>query len=415
MAGTITTKSFADRLVAFFGGWAFRHMELMFRIARTFCPILLVKYKGKVFALITRYDDVQEVLLRPNVFNVVYEPKIRLIMDGDNIFLGMKDEEQATRDKTTMRMTAPRSEALSLVKPRVEQLCEEVMSGAGGRIDIVMDLTQLVTTRFFGKYFGTEDSDVTRLSDQARLLFKFMFADMGDDPALRAQAVPVAAQMRAFVEGKIAERKTRRGQHDDILERCLKFQDQGMPGITDRDIRNNLIGLIVGAMPQAPMLIPQLFDILLDRPAELAAASAAARAGDDALVSKYVVEASRYFPLTPGLFRNCSEDYKLAGGTWRGKVIPKGATVMASTRSAMFDGRRVENATKFRIDRPDYAYFHFGYGMHECFGLYMNRVMVPAICASLLKRKNLRRSPNVEGKLQMDGAFAKSLVVEFEG
>ncbi len=88
--------------------------------------------------------------------------------------------------------------------------------------------------------------------------------------------------------------------------------------------------------------------------------------------------------------------------------------VMASTRSAMFDGRRIEYPTKFRIDRPDYDYFHFGYGMHECFGLYMNRVMVPAICVSLLKRQNLRRSPNEEGRLQMDGAFAKSLFVDFD-
>jgi hypothetical protein len=33
--------------------------------------------------------------------------------------------------------------------------------------------------------------------------------------------------------------------------------------VTDRDIRNNLVGIIVGALPQPPMMIPQLFDILL--------------------------------------------------------------------------------------------------------------------------------------------------------
>jgi cytochrome P450 len=79
----------------------------------------------------------------------------------------------------------------------------------------------------------------------------------------------------------------------------------------------------------------------------------------------------------------------------------------------MFDGRRVEKPTSFRIDRPDYDYFHFGYGMHECFGLYMNRLMVPAICKALLRRKRLRRAP-AGGKLQMDGAFAKRLIVEFD-
>jgi hypothetical protein len=87
------------------------------------------------------------------------------------------------------------------------------------------------------------------------------------------------------------------------------------------------------------MLIPQLFEILLDRPKELAEAQMAARADDNALVARYVFEASRYFPLTPGLFRNCEEEYKLASGTWRAKTIPKGAFVMAATRSAMQGNR----------------------------------------------------------------------------
>jgi cytochrome P450 len=409
-------KSLADRLMASVGGWLLAHTELMFRIARNTVPILIVAYKGKRFALVTRFDDVAEVLSRPNVFDVIYAPKISVIMDGDNIFLGMHDVEQATRDKTTMRMTAPRAEALTRVKPDVTALAEQVMAKAApaGRVDLAMELTQDVTTRFFGSYFGTPGADVKTLSDQARLLFQYMFADMANDPALDARARPIAAALRNYVEGAIAERKQARGSHDDILERCLQFQDLGLPGMDDRGIRNNLIGLIVGAMPQAPMLIPQLFDILLDRPKELAGAQAAARADDDAAVARYVFEASRYFPLTPGLFRDATEDYRLAGGTWRARTIPAGTRVMAATRSAMFDGRRVPDPTSFRLDRPDYSYMHFGAGMHECFGLYMNREMVPAICKAVLKRPGLRRAAGDAGCLRMESIFPMSLVVEFD-
>jgi cytochrome P450 len=409
-------KSLADRLMASVGGWLLAHTELTFRIARNTVPIFIVAYKGKRFALVTRFDDVAEVLSRPNVFDVIYAPKISVIMDGDNIFLGMHDVEQATRDKTTMRMTAPRAEALTRVKPDVTALAEQVMAKAApaGRVDLAMELTQDVTTRFFGSYFGTPGPDVKTLSDQARLLFQYMFADMANDPALDARARPVAAALRSYVEGAIVERKQARGSHDDILERCLQFQDLGLPGMDDRGIRNNLIGLIVGAMPQAPMLIPQLFDILLDRPKELAGAQAAARADDDAAVARYVFEASRYFPLTPGLFRDATEDYRLAGGTWRARTIPAGTRVMAATRSAMFDGRRVPDPTSFRLDRPDYSYMHFGAGMHECFGLYMNREMVPAICKAVLKRSGLRRAPGDAGRLRMESIFPMSLVVEFD-
>jgi len=390
------------------------HKELLFKLARNLFPILIVRYKGKAFAVVTRFEDVQEIFQRPNVFDVPYAPKIAVLMDGDNIFLGMRDEDQATRDKSTMRLAAPRGEALSLVKPRVEKLAEEAVLAARGRLDIAMVLTQTVTTQFFTEYFGTVTSDITGLSDDARLLFQFMFVDQTNDAALLAKALPVAARMRAFVENAIATRKTERGRHDDMLERCLKLQNDGFAGLSDREIRNNLIGMIVGGLPQPPMVIPQLFDVLLSRPKDLAGACAAARAGDDAQVSKYVFEALRFYPLAPGFFRQCREDYRIAGGTGRAKLVARGTTVMAATRSAMFDGRRVNDPGAFRLDRPDHQYMHFGYGLHECFGIYINRAMIPAVCKSVLKRKNLRRAAGEAGMLQMDGAFAKSLVIEYD-
>lgn len=423
MAKAVQAPSAGQRLFA----WLKGHMDLMFRLARNLLPILVVRFRGRTWALVTRYDDVQEVLTRPNVFDVVYAPKIATIMDGDNIFLGMKDEDRYTRDKTNMRMTAPRGEAVARVAPETARLTAEVIDRAlpNGRLDLAMELTQEVTTRLFGPYFGTPGRSVKAFSDAARGLFGFMFADLFNDPARKQAAEPLAASMRGYLEETIAARKLARGpgdgqaggsRHDDILERCLQFQDLGLPGFSDREIRNNLIGLIVGALPQPPMVIPQLFDILLDRPRELAEAQAAALADDDALVARYVFEASRFYPLTPGLFRNCLEPYKVAAGTWRARTIPAGAFVMAATRSAMFDGRKLPDPRSFRIDRPADAYMHFGYGMHECFGVYMNRVMIPQICKAVLKLPKLRRAAGPEGRLRLDedfNLFAMNLTVEF--
>ncbi|MFC7475741.1 hypothetical protein ACFQS7_15315 [Dankookia sp. GCM10030260] len=414
MAEAVQAPSTGQRIF----GWLKDHMDLMFRIARTLVPILVVRFQGRTWALVTRYDDVEEVLTRPNVFDVTYAPKIAAIMDGDNIFLGMKDEERFTRDKTNMRMTAPRGEAVARVAPETARLTAEVLDRArpAGRVDLAMELTQDVTTRLFGAYFGIPGRSVKAFSDEARGLFGFMFADLFNDPARRTAVEPLAASMRAQVEATIAARKLARGQHDDILERCLQFQDLGLPGFSDREIRNNMIGLIVGALPQPPMVIPQLFDVLLDRPRELAEAQAAALGDDDALVARYVFEASRFYPLTPGLFRNCVTPYRVAAGTWRAKTIPAGAFVMAATRSAMFDGRKLPDARAFRIDRPADAYMHFGHGMHECFGVYMNRVMIPEICKAVLKLPKLRRAAGPAGKLRLDDEFdlfAMNLTVEF--
>ena len=145
-------------------GWLKGHMDLMFRIARNLVPILVVRFQGRTWALVTRYDDVQEVLTRPNVFDVTYAPKIATIMDGDNIFLGMKDEERFTRDKTNMRMTAPRAEAVARVAPRdraAHRRGDRAAARPAGRVDLAMELSQDVTTRLFGAYFGTPGRSVT--------------------------------------------------------------------------------------------------------------------------------------------------------------------------------------------------------------------------------------------------------------
>ncbi|WP_431271347.1 hypothetical protein [Dankookia sp. P2] len=414
VAGAVQAPGTGQRIL----GWLKGHMDLVFRIARTLAPILVVRIRGRTWALVTRYDDVQEVLSRPNVFDVPYAPKIATIMDGDNIFLGMRDEERYTRDKTNMRMTAPRAEAVARVGPETARLAAAVIDRArpAGRLDLAMELTQDVTTRLFGSYLGTPGRSLRGFSDQARGLFGYMFADLFDDPARKLAAEPLAAAMRGYVEETIAARKLARGKHDDVLERCLAFQEMGLPGFSDREIRNNMIGLIVGALPQPPMVIPQLFEVLLDRPRELAAAQAAALAGDDAMLARHVFEASRFYPLTPGLFRNCLEDYRLAAGTWRARTIPAGAFVMAATRSAMFDGRKLRDPRAFRTDRPAEAYMHFGYGMHECFGVYMNRVMIPEICKAVLRLPDLRRAAGPAGRLRMDdefGIFPMNLTIEF--
>jgi hypothetical protein len=54
--------------------------------------------------------------------------------------------------------------------------------------------------------------------------------------------------------------------------------------------------------------------------------------------------------------------------------------------------------------------------MHECFGVYMNRVMIPEICKAVLKLPKLRRAAGPAGRLRLDddfNLFAMNLTVEF--
>jgi len=57
---------------------------------------------------------------------------------------------------------------------------------------------------------------------------------------------------------------------------------------------------------------------------------------------------------------------------------------------------------------------HFGFGLHTCFGQYINRVQIPHILKAVLKRRGLRRASGPEGQIESVGPFPVHLVLEFD-
>ncbi|MCU1250589.1 MAG: putative Cytochrome [Edaphobacter sp.] len=75
-------------------GWAMDHIDLIIRILRNLWPVPVV---GK-FSLVTRFNDVEEVMSLSQVFINPYNEKLSVIMDGHPFFLGMTNTEEYTRD-----------------------------------------------------------------------------------------------------------------------------------------------------------------------------------------------------------------------------------------------------------------------------------------------------------------------------
>ena len=92
-------------------------------------------------------------------------------------------------------------------------------------------------------------------------------------------------------------------------------------------------------------------------------------------------EALRFDPLAPGLFRWAACDTTNAVGTRRAKRIVAGIRVFVAFRSAMHDGRFVTDPVTFDPARPADHYIHFGHGLHICFGIHLNRVLLAFFAA----------------------------------
>ena len=383
----------------------------LFHHLREHHPILILPH----FAVVSRYDDVVDVLMRQEIFTVSEIYLDKMIETTGPFVLGLQEGPQYDLEMGQMR-TAVHPEDLDTIRANGLRDAEELVNAArpSGSLDLVGGLTRVVPARLVANYFGTPGPDQNILMRWMRSIFRHIFLNLGNDGNVKEAADNSSKELHAYLEQLVADRKQAISSGatvpDDFVTRLIRLQLDGPDGPDDDTIRRLVGGTIVGAVDTISKAVAQAVDVLLDRPAELAAAHAAAVAGDDELVSRYVFEALRFNPQNPFLLRHCREDYVVAAGTDREKKIPAGSLVLVGTLSAMFDEKSVYQPEEFRVDRQQDTSLFFGHGLHTCFGQHISRVLIPLIAQSALRLPNLRR----DGHIQWDGAFPNKLMVKFD-
>ncbi|MEM7506986.1 MAG: cytochrome P450 [Pseudomonadota bacterium] len=397
--------SFQERIVAKL--LAAEGQRVALSVLRAFLPnIVLSKklvaaYENTGTAIITRREDVIDMLNRNDDFEVVYGPRMRQITDGDNFFLGMQPGWDYTRDTSAMRLAARATDVAEIVLPRATEVANEAVAKSNGFIDLPQDVGLKTSSDMVAHYFGTPGPSSETMINWTTKMFWYLFADLGADDSLKTEALHIMSQARDYLDETIAARKAEPAGGDDVLSRCLALQAADTPGMTDLGIRNNIVGLLIGAVPTLSKAACLALEELMRRPAELRDAQAAALADDDEKLARYIWEALRFNPHQPVLYRRATRDVVIARSTLREKTIPEGTLVFGVTLSAAFDTLDVPQAGDFKIDRPPATYMTWGYGMHNCFGEVINRAVIPAILKPVLKLKNLRYADGATG---IDGA-----------
>jgi cytochrome P450 len=384
----------------------------VFALLRGFAPNIYVAkpliraYANSGTALVCRNSDVREVLDRHQDFEVVYGPRMEAVTGGYNFFLGMQDGPTYSRDVSNMRLAVRRTDPEQLLVPLAQGWAEQIIGGCGGQLDLPQQLGQQIPALMVQQYFGIQTPQRQQLIDWTTLLFWYLFVDLAADPDLDRRALEAGEQLRNAIDHEIQLRKASAGAPapaDDVLQRLLGMQAAALPGLDDLGIRNYLFGFLIGAIPTLSAAASQIIEVLLDRPAVLAEAQAAARSQDQQLLDGYIFEAFRFAPLNPVIYRRAVRKTTIARGSWRARSIPAGTMVLASNLSAMFDPIQVQHANRFWPQRPWYDYILWGYGMHTCAGAYINRALLPVMLRPLLCQANLRRAPGAAGQIDRAG------------
>lgn len=372
-------------------------------------------YLGNLL-IVTRYDDVREVLDRQDVFEVPFGREMTTLAGGENFVLGMQDGARYRQFRrcldTAFADAFDAGTADHVVGSQVTPMSAAFVDSCGGSIDAIRDLVIPTGTNVVRRYYGVDVHDDTAFAHWSIACSMLLFADPQGSADTRAMARAGAVQLRTAIDASIAA--ARRGERPPstivrrLVDMCLP---DGTPAASDAVIRGLLFGMITGFVPTNALAAANLLEVLFKRPAIFRAAREAARADDDRRLERILFEALRFrSPLNPGVLRYANADTVIGASRGTPLSVAKGTTLMVSTQSAMFDRRKFPDAGRFDPDRPAAREMLFGHGIHWCIGAEIARVHITQALKPLLKTANLRPA----GKPVRVGPFTLERPVRFD-
>jgi cytochrome P450 len=247
------------------------------------------------------------------------------------------------------------------------------------------------------------------------LLLMTVLARLG---AGRGEATRFEARRRAVDEILFEEIARRRAvpdleQRTDVFSALLLAEDEDGERLSDREVRDELVTLLLAGHETTATGLAWTFDLLLHSPAVLARAADGARGVDgdggsdgdgdgdgDEYLDAVVKESLRLRPVIPGVGRVVrGEPFALNG--W---VIPAGVEINPSIRVVHRRADLYSSPAAFRPERflgpdaPDtYTWIPFGGGTRRCLGASFALMEMRVVLARVLERATLRpASPELD-------------------
>lgn len=343
-------------------------------VLRWCCPVLRF---GR-WVLVTRYDDVLEILTRDRDFPVAYEFSIKAI-GWEPIQLLARERNDADYAETmvSLRMLWDADDL-----PRVHVLGEEITRQAlhdgNGRVDALTDIVMPSALAVVEKYYGVTMADPKRFSNATYQMAGYIFANPRPGPeaikAARQQLLVLWETIDKAIDDALA---AGHAAPETVLDRWVRGHVDTVP----RDVfRSLMTHMIMGFIPAHTNAAGRALEVLLDRPDGRDAAIRMARHGKAGDFNRVVFEALRFLYILPVVWRMAPVMVDLRRDTRSPVAIPAGSIIAVATGSAMMDSRRLAQPDAFLTNRADAVYFTYGLdsGFHYCVGAGISNELVRA-------------------------------------
>ena len=375
--------------------------------------------------LVTGDRQVADALCRDDDFPLPDQRAAKFL--AGPFILGMARTPEFVRERAAVEAALPPDDADWVGKLAAAESTAEIATvAAGGRLDVVKNLSTPVGRALIEHYFGIDDysnSDGPRIIDDLRRLGAMVASPDSELPQFQELADQAADRVAAHMEAAVekAEQDICNGTYvgrDTVLRR-LVFYYLKSGGAFDRNaVRRNISGVLLpGTALVNRAFATSVVQILKSKLLRDQALEAAERDDYDTLKA-CLVEAMRFHPVFPVVPRYCPRSttlpafrsrYRIQGGR---DVFVAVASAMFDPHGALFSGKGSGYPTDVQL-RELQHYRHFGGGAHKCPGRHLALAQMSAMLSALMRLQPMlvRRFNPI--KYANDGLSPESLEVVF--
>ncbi len=213
------------------------------------------------------------------------------------------------------------------------------------------------------------------------------------------------AQLKAVDEllyAEIAEHRLKEDleERDDILSLLMqaRFEDGG--GMSDEDLRDQLMTLLLAGHETTATALAWTFDLLLRHPRELGRLRDSVEAGEEDYLRATITESLRLRPVVPLAGRRLNKELVADGLTLPAGTDVTPAIWLAHTRADVYPEPFAFRPERFLGESPDtYAWIPFGGGVRRCLGAAFAEFEMRIVLREVLTRCELRKANSAPEKI----------------
>jgi cytochrome P450 len=199
-------------------------------------------------------------------------------------------------------------------------------------------------------------------------------------------------QVDELIYAEIAERRgaSDLDERDDILSMMLSATHEDGSPMTDRELRDELVTLLVAGHETTANALAWAVERLIRHPDKLERLSAEVRAGQDEYLEAVVTETLRLRPVISLVARRLTEPVEIGG--WQ---LPAGVTLAPSIylvhrRPDVYPDPHSFRPERFLDTKPGtYTWIPFGGGVRRCIGGAFAQFEMQVVMAEVVKRRGL--------------------------